>query len=406
MSERIQSSIWQNKIFMKMFGSYSISMLGRWFDLVAIIVLFGFVWDATPLTIALIPIAYALPHALLSQFAGILTDRFNKIKLMITADLLTAVFSLLLFFAATPQMALTIIFFRAMLTVIHFPAQQSMIKYIVEEKLITKAVTLNGTANEFTKIVGPLLGGSLAAAFSPQFCILVTAIAYFFSALILLTIKNKKAGKYGSINQEEEVSGFWTSWREGWSVVFSNKVLCFSIFFALLGLAAIQMVDVQIAVLLREISPERPELVGWMMACSGGGAVLTMLIMSRIDNIRSYGKLLSASFMMMGIACMGFGFLPAGFSDLLALVLGFSIGIGVGLLTIAISYMLQKETNQDNIGRVSGIYHSLSNMILLAAPLLGGVLVGFLEVRMVYVLVGIALLSFGIIGIAVRRLFS
>lgn len=406
MSKQTRNSIWQNKIFVKMFGSYSISMLGRWFDMVAIIVLFGFVWDASPLVISMIPIAYALPHALLSQFAGILTDRLNKIKLMIAADLMTAGFSLMLFFAATPAVALTIIFARATLTVVHFPAQQSMIKHVVEDKLITKAVTLNGTVNEFTKIVGPLLGGSLAAAFSPKLCILITAITYFLSALLLLTIKNKEAGKHNNMSIEGESVSFWDSWKAGWSAVLNNRALFFSIAFALIGLAAIQMVDIQIAVLLREIAPERPELVGWLMASSGGGAVITMLVMGRVNEIRSYGMLLGTSFLLMGCGFMWVGFLSVGFPNLLAISLGFLIGIGVGFLTIGISYMLQKETTKDSIGRVSGIYNSLSNTIMLIAPLLGGILVGFIEVRMVYVFVGVALLILGVIGMVVKRFFS
>jgi MFS transporter, DHA3 family, macrolide efflux protein len=55
-------TIWKNKIFVRLFGSYSISMLGHWFDMVAIMVLFGYVWQADPLLLAFIPIAYALPH--------------------------------------------------------------------------------------------------------------------------------------------------------------------------------------------------------------------------------------------------------------------------------------------------------------------------------------------------------
>jgi hypothetical protein len=32
-----ESTIWKNTIFMKLFASYSVSMLGHWFDMIAIV---------------------------------------------------------------------------------------------------------------------------------------------------------------------------------------------------------------------------------------------------------------------------------------------------------------------------------------------------------------------------------
>ncbi|WP_179295444.1 MFS transporter [Bacillus sp. FJAT-45350] len=400
------SSILKNTIFMRMFSSYSISMLGRWFDMVAIMILFGYVWEVEPLIIALIPVAYALPHALLSQFAGILADRNSKIKLMVIADVLTAVFTVALFFAPHPWVALTILLLRATLTVIHYPAQQGLIKDVVEEKLIVKAVTLNGTMNEFTKIMGPFIGGSLAAAFSPKLCILINAFAYFISALILLTIiKNKQTQEKSAVDKEMcSQTPFWTSWCEGWLAVLNNRILVVSFAFSIVGYIGIQIVDVQIIVLFREIAPSRPELIGWLMAASGAGAFIMMLVMNKYNKVKSYGWTFGGSLSLIGVGFGGVGFLYVGIPSYVPIILGFIAGLGVGLFTAGISYLLQKESTKENIGRISGIYNSLTGMIVLVAPLIGGILISLWKVSTVYQAIGISLTIIGFTGIVLKRI--
>lgn len=64
-------------------------------------------------------------------------------------------------------MMLGIIFVRATISTVHFPAQQALVKQVVHEDLLMKAVTLNGTVNQLSKVIGPFVGASIAAAFSP-----------------------------------------------------------------------------------------------------------------------------------------------------------------------------------------------------------------------------------------------
>ncbi|MGP4072717.1 MFS transporter [Piscibacillus sp. B03] len=396
-------SIWKNKTFIRLFSSYSISMLGRWFDMVAIMILFSYVWRTDPLIIALIPVAYALPQALFSQFAGILADRFNKVKLMLTADIFTAFLTFALFLTPGPWIALTILLIRATLTVVHFPAEQSLIKHIVHEKLIVKAVTMNGTVDQFTKIVGPFLGGALATAFSPQLCILFNAIAYVISAFILVTLLKKDPTQEQTNEVKKDKKPFWESWREGWSALLSSRILVVSIAFSLIGFTAIQMVDVQFSVLLREIAPDRPELVGWIMGSSGGGALTIMLILNRFEELRGYGWILGSSVLLIGVGFGGAGFLTTGISSIIIIALGFIAGVGVGLFTIGLNVILQRETNIENIGRISGIFSSLTSVMILVAPIIGGALVSIIGVSSVYQFIGVSLTFIGLIGIIFRN---
>ncbi|WP_163579746.1 MFS transporter [Gracilibacillus saliphilus] len=398
------TSIWKNNTFMRLFSSYSVSMLCRWFDMVAVMILFSYVWEADPFIIALIPVAFALPHALFSQFFGILADRFNKVKLMLVADVSTAILTLFLFMAPNPWIALPIIMLRATLTVIHYPAQQALIKNIVEEKLIVKAVTLNGSVDQLSKIIGPFLGGALASAFSPELCILFNAVAYALSAFIMISVLKKgKIDIQSNLEGESSDTSFWQSWREGWSTVFKSRILLVSITFSLLSFIVIQMVDAQIAVLLREIAPSRPELVGWLMGAAGAGAFVILLIMNRFNKIQTYGLFLGGSALCIGIGFGGMGFLYAGVPNYIPISLGFVAGLGVGLFSFGINLVLQKESTNENIGRVSGIFSSLTSLMVLVAPLVGGILVRVISVTVVYQFIGLSLFAIGITGIIFRK---
>lgn len=56
MNEGDFSMIWKNRVFTKMFAAYGLSTLGAWFDFIAVAILLGFVWQADPMTMALLPI--------------------------------------------------------------------------------------------------------------------------------------------------------------------------------------------------------------------------------------------------------------------------------------------------------------------------------------------------------------
>lgn len=88
--------------------------------------------------IALIPIMYAIPSILLGQFAGVFADRRNKRKILIYSDWFRAALTLLLVFTPTPWLALPILFLRNTAGVLSLPAQQGLMRSIVDEKISCK----------------------------------------------------------------------------------------------------------------------------------------------------------------------------------------------------------------------------------------------------------------------------
>ncbi|WP_196493740.1 MFS transporter [Ornithinibacillus caprae] len=397
-------TIWKNHTYVKLFISYTISTMGSFFDMIAVMLLFSYVWQSEPWIIALIPVVYAFPHALFSQFAGIYVDKNNKVKIMLIADILTAVLTIILFLISSPWMVLVILLIRSTCTIVHFPSQQALIRKVVDPDLITKAVTLNGAVNQLSKIIGPFLGASIATAFSPKIIFVVYVVALLISACILLTLGNVDSQSDSNKNGSgEKVDSIWKTWREGWYLLFHTKVLFISFCFALIAFTAIQFVDAQYAVLFREVYPNNPSVLGWAMSSAGLGALLIILFLNRLQQVRKYGWYLGSSIVLIGCGFTINGLLEVGFNILWPIIASLIVGIGVGIFSVVHSYILQMESPKGKVGQMSGMYNSLTGIILLAAPITGGILVQWFNVFIIFQVIGVTIVLIGVIGITLEK---
>ncbi|MFA1822658.1 MFS transporter [Virgibacillus oceani] len=398
-------SIWKNRTYVMLFSSYTISTFGRFFDVLAVMLIFSYVWQSEPWVIALIPVVYALPQALFSQFAGVWIDRGKKVRIMLLADLLTAVFTITLIFISNPWVMLGIILVRSGITVVHFPAQQALVRQVVHPDLIIKAVTLNGTVNQLSKIIGPFLGASIAAAFSPRLSFAVYAFALLVSVCILLFVRHVDADE-SAVTLEGgmvENDSFWKTWGNGWGIILRSKVLLASFSFSLIAFTSIQLVDAQFVVLTRELFPDNPSLLGWLMSAVGLGAVGIILFINRLKGIRRYGWFLGSSIFLIGAGLLAMGMLSPGENIWCIIGPALVIGIGTGIFSVVFSYILQMESPDGKVGQMSGMYNSLTGIFLVLAPIAGGFLVQWFGVFHIFQVIGLVTLIIGFIGIVMQR---
>ncbi len=397
--------LWKNRCFRQMFLAHGISSFGDWFDFIALAILLGFVWQADPRTIALMPIAFAVPGMLLSQLAGVLADRWPKRQVMIVTDLVRAALTVLLLFAPNAYAVLGLILLRSTAKVFHFPAQQALTRQVVPVEQLFQATTMNGTVFQLAKVIGPMLGGSLAATTSPYFCIAVNAASYIGSALLLLFVRHKEAPAISGAAAVKETRAFNAAWKEGWRVVMTNRLLLVSILFSLAGTMAIQLIDAQLSVLFREVSPDNPELIGWTVTAVGCGALVTVAIMYRMNKQHGYAWLLGGGLFLIGAMFAWLGLYRTELGLFWPLIGSFFGGIGTGFSSIAGNYLLQKESPGEAVGRVSGIYESLSSLMFIVAPLLGGMLIHTFGAALTFQWVGVLIGGLGLVGMLFQRAF-
>ncbi|WP_368504919.1 MFS transporter [Alkalihalophilus sp. As8PL] len=394
-------SLLSNKVFMRVFTSYSLSMLGIYFDRVAIFLLFAYVWQERPLMLALIAVAIALPQALISQFTGVFIENKNKIKIMLLADMTTALLTFSLLFISNAWFFLVILTLRSTIATVHFPAEQAIIKQIVPESLVMRAVSLNGLSAQFSRIIGPVVGGTLAALYSPLLCIFINGVTLILSCLLLLSVLQE--GKTTSSSRTKKKNSFWGDWREGWWIILKTRTLQFCFFYSFLGFFAVQMVDVQFPILFRMLAPDRPEIIGWIMSFVGIGSVLIIVFLSRYKQLPYPTYLLIISFLCLGIVLLSAGFLTTEFHLSGPLLMAIILGFGVGLQMIVAQYVIQTETNGETIARVSSLYNSIISLSILIAPLVGAFFVEILSIYPVLRASGIFLFCIGAVAFLTEK---
>ncbi|MCM3785466.1 MFS transporter [Neobacillus mesonae] len=410
-------SLFKNKIFMRIFNAYAIASFGDWFDAIAIQVLMVYRWGVTPMTLALVPVAMALPGLLLGSLAGTMADRLPKVRVMMLCDLLTAVLTLFLLIAPSIYWIIPILMLRSAVSTFIMPAQQAMTRQLVQEEQLLQATSLNGLVNQFSKIAGPLLGGVILAIFTPQVCIWIGAAGRVISAALLWTVRHTSdharskesvfgteaalgAGRAGKAGKEQDIPGasVWQEWKEGWKYLMQNRILLHTMIYSVFGLFALLMIDYQFTLLLHAIAPNNESMLGILVAAIGAGAVVVLLAVNRRGHVGyRYGLGLGCAGIGLGIA--GLGLVPSGGS--LWIITGFAliIGLGNGLYMVTNQTIMQKESRKDMVGRVFGISNTLMSIVLITAPLAGGALIQLTGVGNAFFWIGFILGMIGLTGV-------
>jgi hypothetical protein len=254
---------------------------------------------------------------------------------------------------------------------------------------------MNGLVQQCSKIAGPLLGAVILAAFTPQVCILLNAAARLFSASVLWTIRYIQDTP-ASFTKETNRPSVAAQWREGLTYIYRSKTVFHTLLFGFFGLTAILMIDYQFTTLLREIAPDNEALVGWLVSAIGAGAVFVIVLLNRLQRIR-YGWGLGGGFVWIGSAIAGLGLLDSGTAVIWIMILGVLIGIGNGMYIVTKNYILQKEMPPELVGRVFGIESTITSIVMIGAPLTGGLLIQVAGAGPIFLWFG---LITGVIGIA------
>src|SRR5437868_1025704 len=184
-AEGLRSMIraFRHRNFRLYFGGQSISLIGTWVQQIALS------WTIYQLThssflLGLVSFAGQLPLFLLTPFAGVLVDRFNRHRILVitqTLALLQAFALALVVSTGTLQvwnlMALNL--FAGTVLAVDLTARQAFIVDMVGSGHdLPNAVALNAFVINGGRMLGPAIAGLLLTVVSPAVCFYTNAISY------------------------------------------------------------------------------------------------------------------------------------------------------------------------------------------------------------------------------------
>ena len=321
---------------------------------------FGLLWHVYALTqspayLGYVGIVNAVPAIALNLFGGVFADLFDKRRLIIACQLITA--ALIFVLAAMTWFkfdhvfnVLLIAFFAGAVNAFDQPARQALYPHLIERKAMMSAVSLNAAIWQGTRIVAPAAAGIVIATLGVPTSFFIAGSGFVAMALVIAALTLPPIPRGGSGNPVRDM-------LDGLAFIKSNSVFSFLIsmtfFNSFFGMAYIFMMPV-FAVSILKVGADGQ---GVLMSVSGLGALAITLLLGYVGNFRRKGMLLIGGAVAFGACLIAFA-LASQFYPSFLLVLAIMFGVGVFNSTYMISIMssLQMMVPDRMRGRVMGFY--------------------------------------------------
>ncbi|MEK7329655.1 MAG: MFS transporter, partial [Candidatus Eisenbacteria bacterium] len=297
--------------------------------------------------------AQFLPVMFLSLWAGVVADRMDKRRLILTTQTLALVQAALLATVVTlgvvqPWMVVGLALAFGVVNSFDLPARQSFLVELVGKEDLPNAIALNSAAFNAARVLGPAVAGVVMAAAGEGACFWVNAVSYLAVLAMLLRMDLKPY----VADQAAGKDAFLTL-REGVDYALGTRPI--RNLLLLLGLTA--GLGFQYMVLLpvyaREILHASAPAYGLMVSAFGLGSLLSAVVMTRQQDRQALRRNL-----LIGLGSGGVGMGVFAWSRVLPLTLamGFLAGFGLILYVASTNTLLQLTTEDRFRGRIMSLY--------------------------------------------------
>ena len=378
--------IFSKSQFSVLWWSGTLSSFGDWATLFASVALASYLGSEggnSELT-AVIPIVARIIPALMSSFAGILADRFNKKNVMIICDLSRMLIVLGLFFTTTLIQLFLINFLSEIFSLIRQPSRESVVPEVVDNEYLVKANSLFTVGTYASLPLASLAFGvisdnsliegivSYGNGWNGSVIFVIDSVTFLISSFLLLYLKTDSPNK--NIEKQSNVLGDLKEGLNYFLSVQELRTVTTSISLSLVGAGALFVLG---NTYLTESLKFTQSSFGFMIASFGFGIIFTMVILSYF--VTSFSRIpffIGISMVITGLSLL-FAFNSSEFSTILFFI--FISGIGSGsVYLLTISY-LQSTTDKNLRGRVFGNFYTIGRLSILLSLFISGFAANFIN---------------------------
>lgn len=265
----------------------------------------------SPTALSLVGVAWTLPIGLFVLVGGVVSDRFERRRIMIAADLVRAAaaagiaaLSLSGAIELWHLIALAAVFGTG--EAFFGPAFTSIVPQIVPRHLLLQANSLDQFIRPFAfLLVGPALGGWLVAALGPGEAFVLDACTFLVSATAVFLIRRR-----GPVRENGAESGgsMLRELREGLGFVRAHAWLWATIVAAAIFLLAYWgPIEVLVPYRVRNELGGTAGDFGFVLACGGIGSILAALVLGQRGLPRRHITFMYGAWTVGSLALVGFG---------------------------------------------------------------------------------------------------
>ena len=365
--------------------SQAVSLLG------SSIVQFAIIWYVTLETssggwVALLSAAAYIPQFLISFFSGVWADRYPRKLLIIAADGVIAIATLVLVLLLpqisrneTIYVALVLISaIRSLGTGIHTPAVNATVPQLVEEEHLMKFNGINATVQSVVQFAAPAIAGSILTWGSFRGTLMVDVV----TAMVGI-------GLLGAIvipfEKRTETIPFFAEMQEGFRYAakerFLGKLIMLYGLFIFLCVPAGFLATLFVSRYYGDtyFHMTLVEVIGFLGMMAGG------LLISTWGGFKRHTKTLLAGMMSFGLLAILMG-LAKNFYVYLALMAVY--GVALTMVQTASTTLLQENSAPEMAGRVFGLFGAAYSSFLPIGMVVFGLLADRTSMRLLMVVSG------------------
>jgi MFS family permease len=352
------------------FVGQSISLIGTWMQQIAMSWLV-YRLTGSALILGVVGFSSQFPAFLLSPFAGVFVDRWNRHSILLITQILAMIQAFILaFLVLTHNIAVWHVIvmgiFLGSINSLDIPARQSFVIDMVEKKeALGNAIALNSMMFNMARLIGPSIAGVLIALTGEGMCFLINGVSFLAVIWCLLAMKLKVK------EQKTQYKNVLHGLKEGFDYTFGSIPIRFILM--LLGVTSFFGTSyiVLMPVYAKEVLGGGAKALGFLMAAVGAGALMGTLYLASRKGILGFSNIIPAASFIFSIGMIIFSFSSVLWASLIILLI---IGFGFMVQMAASNTVLQTIVEDDKRGRVMSFY----SMAFMGMTPLGSLAAGYL----------------------------
>jgi len=313
--------------------------------------------------------ATQFPSFLFSPLGGVISDRYNRYRVMLVtqgASLIQATLLVVLVvfthYTVWEIFALSVVL--GVINAIDVPARQSMVHQMVKKKEdLPNAIALNSSMANLARLIGPAISGIVLEKFGAGTCFLMNALSFFAVIVSILLMRFPEF-----IPQPHTKKAIW-EFKEGWTYLKRMP----SIGFVILLLACVSLIALPFITLLpvyaKVIFNGNASTFGFLNSAIGLGAIGGAIFLASLKAGVNLTKILFINLVIFGAGLVLFSHMT---NFPLALFFAMLSGFGMMSQTTVTNTIIQTRSSAAMRGRVISYFA----MAFFGMQPLGGLLIG------------------------------
>jgi MFS family permease len=350
---------------------------------------------AGPVQLGQVFAAYGAARVVGLPLGGWIADRIARRTVMIWSDLLRFALVLGLFGLLDDEHGSIAVIAAVMAAVglaegLFLPASYAILPSTVPPELLGRANGLNSSAQNLTLLVGPGLGGLLAAGLSPHWCLAVDAATFAISVLTLLAVRTRPTGP----GEPDAPSGPAIRFLAT-STLMRMVLLCTLVS----NLAYYGMLEVALPVHSADVLEAGEFGFGTALAAFGLGSLLGGLLITVLERLPRRGVIACAIGVTQGLCFTAVAFAPHLAAT--AVLMGLA-GLTCGVLNVFYLSRIQQHVPAHLLGRAMSLLMLAVFAVHPASVAAAGLLTKTSGPALVFIAAGVSIAIAFVIGAATR----